>query len=118
MAEPKPQIQVDKTGPDKVEDRGQPAIIYSNFSQASISPEEACIMFGERDTTDPTKWSVSIKVYMSLVHMKRIYVALGLSIAQYEGIFGEIPVDPLAKLSDDKRAVLGLPPIASDIKDE
>lgn len=73
---------------------------YANIARTMLTPEEAIFSFGLRDPEDPAKAVTLATIYMSLPHLKRLSASLPQLIAQHESIFGEIPADADARLTE------------------
>lgn len=79
---------------------------YANVNLMSIGSEEAMIRFGRRNPSAPEQASTVAIIYLSLVHFKRMSIALTTLVGQYEEIFGEIVIDEVSNLSDKGKQLL------------
>lgn len=89
--------EIKEAGEIVFEDSPNELISYANTSRLSIATEEVVILFGLRDTDNPTKAKNIAKIYLSLPHTKRIASVLAILIKNYEAEYGEIEADPAAR---------------------
>jgi hypothetical protein len=88
----------DKSALDEIEN-----VFYANYFQAVLTADEAALCFGTTslDTQDSVIYNV--KVITNLPHLKRMALALTQIIANQEKMFGEIIVNPDARLTPEAR---------------
>lgn len=86
-----------------IEDSPRQFVCYSNVATVLMTPEEIVLHFGERKSEDFTKGTGLAKIYISLSHGKRLAAALLKSIKLFEEDFGEIPIQPLERLTPEGR---------------
>jgi hypothetical protein len=84
-----------------VQDSPSELVFYSNIASVSLTPEEAILHFGQRDSEDPNKGEGVAKVYLSLPHAKRLASVLAKGLSRHEEVFGEIIADPEKRLSPE-----------------
>ena len=71
--------------------------LYSNAAQVSVTNEDVSVAFGVRDVNDAKIVHVTLRVFMSHSHAKRLVGALARSIQSLEAVVGEIELHPGAK---------------------
>ena len=103
-SKPKSVIVGLQDSPVQIVDAPNQAIVYSNICAVGITAEELFFHFAAR--TSSVEATGVVKVFTSLPAAKRMLQALQTSIEQHETIFGEIDIDKVSSLSQDRLAEL------------
>ena len=77
--------------------------VFSNAFQLTFTPDDSCIVFCQRDLDDSDLLHGSLRVYMPIAHMKRLWKGLGRAVESYEKNFGEIVTDPRERLTPEAK---------------
>ena len=91
--------------PEDVEivDNPEEFVTYANINRMYLTPEEGVFHYALRIPETPNRAKSMAKIYLSIPHVKRIAIGLVSLIQQYEAIFGEIPPEPEARLTEEGR---------------
>ena len=82
---------------------------YATHISVTVTAEESILRFAELDHENPTTATGFAKIYLSNAHLKRIVLAAAQILTEHEVRFGEIQIDPLARLTKEGREALGMP---------
>lgn len=99
--------EIEISGPRIFKDPSAP-VVFSNVTAISVTPEEASLVFLQRQYDDPSAANVVATVFTTIPNLKRLIALLQEQVDAYERDFGTIQENLVDRLTPAGRKRLGI----------